>query len=63
MAAGKLAECQKTIDSISQQLKSLSNLDDFGLEIENAGIVNDEIDKNTNLFLHSAHAYSEKLAV
>ncbi|KAF3331974.1 Filament-like plant protein 3 [Carex littledalei] len=61
LAAGKLAECQKTIDSISQQLKSLSNLDDFGLEIETAGIVKDEIDKDTNLSLHSA--YSEKLAV
>ncbi|KAJ3707686.1 hypothetical protein LUZ61_011391 [Rhynchospora tenuis] len=61
LAAGKLAECQKTIDSISQHLKSLANLDDFGLEIQNAGIIQSGIDKDTNSFLHSA--YSEKLSV
>ena len=29
MAAGKLAECQKTIASLGQQLKSLATLEDF----------------------------------
>ncbi|KAK9005705.1 hypothetical protein V6N11_043128 [Hibiscus sabdariffa] len=29
VAAGKFAECQKTIASLSQQLKSLATLDDF----------------------------------
>ncbi|KAJ4758459.1 filament-like protein (DUF869) [Rhynchospora pubera] len=59
LAAGKLAECQKTIDSISQNLKSLANLDDFGLE--NTGIIQGGINKDTNSFLHSA--YSEKLSI
>ncbi|KAJ1703221.1 hypothetical protein LUZ63_003000 [Rhynchospora breviuscula] len=61
LAAGKLAECQKTIDSISQHLKSLANLDDFGLEIENTGIIQGGINKDMISFLHSA--YSEKLSV
>ncbi|XP_038989834.1 uncharacterized protein LOC103701393 [Phoenix dactylifera] len=34
VAAGKLAECQKTIASLGQQLKSLTALDDFMLEAE-----------------------------
>jgi hypothetical protein len=38
----------------------LANLDDFGLEIENGGIVQVEIDKDMNSFLHSA--YPKKLA-
>lgn len=39
-AAGKLAECQKTIASLGQQLKSLTNIDEFILEakkLENDG--------------------------
>jgi hypothetical protein len=39
----------------------LANLDDFGFEIENSGIIQDEIGKDMNSFLHSA--YPEKLAV
>ncbi|KAJ3677887.1 hypothetical protein LUZ60_001690 [Juncus effusus] len=57
-AAGKLAECQQTIDSISQQLKSLANLDDLGLEIEN-----NEINKEMNLNSLQPSIYSDKLAV
>ncbi|XP_026658650.2 filament-like plant protein 3 [Phoenix dactylifera] len=34
LAAGKLAECQKTIASLNRQLKSLASLDDFLLEAE-----------------------------
>ena len=34
VAAGKLAECQKTIASLGQQLRSLANIDDMALEIE-----------------------------
>lgn len=33
-AAGKLADCQKTIASLSRQLKSLASLDDFMFEVE-----------------------------
>lgn len=32
MAAGKLAECQKTITSLGQQLKALATLEDFLLD-------------------------------
>lgn len=38
VAAEKLAECQKTISSLSQQLKSLTTLDDIILESENIGV-------------------------
>ncbi|KAF8377056.1 hypothetical protein HHK36_030429 [Tetracentron sinense] len=34
VAAGKLAECQKTIASLGQQLKSLATLDDFLIDYE-----------------------------
>lgn len=34
VAAEKLAECQKTIASLGQQLKSLTAIDDFMLEAE-----------------------------
>ncbi|KAF8404087.1 hypothetical protein HHK36_008967 [Tetracentron sinense] len=34
MAAGKLAECQKTIASLGQQLKSLATLEDFLIDSE-----------------------------
>ncbi|KAH0460097.1 hypothetical protein IEQ34_010760 [Dendrobium chrysotoxum] len=35
-AAGKLAECQKTIASLGQQLKSLTNIDEFIFESKKA---------------------------
>lgn len=34
-AAGKLAECQKTIASLGRQLKSLTNIDEFIFEADN----------------------------
>ncbi|KAJ6817228.1 filament-like plant protein 3 [Iris pallida] len=34
LAAGKLAECQKTIASLGRQLKSLATIDDFMLDTE-----------------------------
>ncbi|KAK8950750.1 Filament-like plant protein 3 [Platanthera zijinensis] len=34
-AAGKLAECQKTIASLGRQLKSLTNIDEFVFEADN----------------------------
>lgn len=35
MAAGKLAECQKTIASLGSQLKSLASLEDFLIDTAN----------------------------
>lgn len=35
MAAGKLAECQKTIASLGNQLKSLATLEDFLIDTAN----------------------------
>jgi hypothetical protein len=36
-AAGKLADCQKTIASLSSQLKSLADFDEFLPETETSG--------------------------
>ncbi|XP_078434434.1 filament-like plant protein isoform X2 [Wolffia australiana] len=38
VAAGKLAECQKTIASLGQQLRSLANLENITMEEEGGGL-------------------------
>lgn len=51
-AAGKLAECQKTIANLGRQLKSLTDLDDVASEpekLESQGLV-----KDGDAGLHSA---------
>ncbi|XP_008784206.2 filament-like plant protein 3 [Phoenix dactylifera] len=57
VAAGKLAECQKTIASLGQQLKSLTTLDDFMLEAEKLELNGGSPD----LILHSSYS-SEKIS-
>ncbi|XVE95484.1 hypothetical protein REPUB_Repub02eG0101500 [Reevesia pubescens] len=56
VAAGKLAECQKTIASLGQQLKSLAMLEDF--LIDTASIP--ESPRGESLKLHSNEIYSAK---
>uniref|UniRef100_A0A0A9EU19 Filament-like plant protein 3 n=1 Tax=Arundo donax TaxID=35708 RepID=A0A0A9EU19_ARUDO len=53
-AAGKLADCQKTIASLSSKLKSLADLDDFLPETENEGASVDAWDDNDLKLLHPA---------
>ncbi|CAI0575687.1 unnamed protein product [Linum tenue] len=52
LAAGKLADCQKTILSLGQQLKSLATLEDFLIDASNIPeiSVHSSSDKNRNGF-------------
>ncbi|XP_072999178.1 uncharacterized protein [Typha latifolia] len=60
-AAGKLAECQKTIASLNQQLKSLATFDDFLLDAEKHGVSPDDTNGDINVLRspnHSEHRLS-----
>lgn len=49
-AAGKLADCQKTIASLSRQLKSLADFDEFIPVVENDGALTESWDGDLKLF-------------
>ena len=64
MAAGKLAECQKTIASLGNQLKSLATLEDFLIDATNLPELSTGATLNSRIGeqwkLHSNHTFSPK---
>ncbi len=54
-AAGKLADCQKTIASLNRQLKSLADFDEFVPGFENDSVIAEGWEENGLKLLNSAN--------